>query len=85
MTKEEIFEKLKPILADKLYIQEIEINTGSSFNDLGADSLDQVEVLMSIETEFNIAITDHEMEKVRTVQDVIDLISNKIIQNLQIG
>ncbi|WAM33085.1 acyl carrier protein [Caldicellulosiruptor morganii] len=71
----EIFEKVKKIIADKLDIEEDKITPESSFlDDLGADSLDIVELIMELEEEFNIEIPDEDAEKIRTVADAVKYI-----------
>lgn len=75
MTKEEIFSQLKPLIADSLSVIENEIIPELLFtDDLGADSLDQVELCMRIEKKFDIAFSDKEMESIKTVQDAVDLV-----------
>ena len=67
--------KVKAIIADKLGVDEKEITPQASFtNDLGADSLDTVELIMEFEKEFNIAIPDDQAEKIATVGQAIDYI-----------
>ena len=69
MNSEEIFEKVKKIIVDQLGVPEANITLSSSFiDDLGADSLDTVELIMAIEEEFDIEIPDEDAEKVVTVQ-----------------
>ena len=64
----EIAEKVIAIIVDKLGVEESEVTTEASFtNDLGADSLDTVELIMEFEKEFNIAIPDEQAEKIATV------------------
>jgi len=71
----EIFEKVRKIIADKLDIEEDKITPESSFlDDLGADSLDIVELIMELEEEFNIEIPDEDAEKIRTVADAVKYI-----------
>lgn len=71
----EIFEKVKKIIADKLDIEEGKITPESSFlDDLGADSLDIVELIMELEEEFGIEIPDEDAEKIRTVADAVKYI-----------
>ena len=73
----EIAEKVTQIIVDKLGVEESEVVTQASFtNDLGADSLDTVELIMEFEKEFNIAIPDEQAEKIATVGDAIDYITN---------
>ncbi len=70
-----IFEKIRPIIAEQLSIDENEVTLESSFiDDLGADSLDIVELIMALEEEFNMEIPDEEAEKIGTVGDVVDYI-----------
>jgi len=72
-------ERLNSIIADKLIIKLEEIKPESKFtDDLGADSLDVVELMMEIETTFQIKIEDTEMEGIKNVQDAITLIDSKI-------
>ena len=67
-----ISDKVKQIIVDKLGVDESEITNESSFtNDLGADSLDTVELIMEFEKEFDIAIPDEEAEKIATVGDAV--------------
>ena len=71
----EIAEKVKKIIIDKLGVDESEVVPEASFtNDLGADSLDTVELIMEFEKEFNIAIPDDQAEKIATVGDAITYI-----------
>jgi acyl carrier protein len=71
----EISTKVKSIIVDKLGVDEKEVVPTASFtNDLGADSLDTVELIMEFEKEFNIAIPDEQAEKISTVGDAITYI-----------
>ena len=75
MTQQEIFGKVKDLVSKQLSIDEKEITSDASFiEDLGADSLDTVELIMSLEEEFDIEIPDEEAEKIKTVQNVVDYI-----------
>lgn len=75
----EIDARVKAIIVDKLGVEESEINKESSFTtDLGADSLDTVELIMEFEKEFNIAIPDDQAEKIQTVGQAIDYIAANI-------
>lgn len=66
------FEKVKKIIVEQLGVEESEVTTEASItDDLGADSLDQVELVMAFETEFNIDIPDEEAEKIKTVGDAV--------------
>lgn len=68
----EIEEKVKQIIVDKLSVDETEVKNEASFaNDLGADSLDTVELIMEFEKEFKISIPDDQAEKIATVGDAI--------------
>jgi acyl carrier protein len=70
-----IFEKVRDIISDQLGIDADEIAMDSSFiDDLGADSLDIVELVMALESEFDMEIPDEEAEKISTVGDVVDYI-----------
>ena len=67
--------RVKAIIVDKLGVEESEVTNEASFtNDLGADSLDTVELIMEFEKEFNIAIPDDQAEKIGTVGDAISYI-----------
>ncbi|MBL4707045.1 MAG: acyl carrier protein [Flavobacteriales bacterium] len=67
--------RVKAIIVDKLGVEESEVNGDASFtNDLGADSLDTVELIMEFEKEFNIAIPDDQAEKIATVGNAISYI-----------
>ena len=73
----EISTKVKAIIIDKLGVDENEVTPEASFtNDLGADSLDTVELIMELEKEFNISIPDDQAEKINTVGDAIAYIEN---------
>jgi len=72
-----IFEKVREVVAEQLGIEEDDITMESSFiDDLGADSLDIVELIMALEEEFDLEIPDSEAEKISTVGDVVDYIKN---------
>ena len=72
----DIPEKVTAIIVDKLNVDAAEVTTEASFtNDLGADSLDTVELIMEFEKEFNIAIPDDQAEKISTVGQAVDYIS----------
>lgn len=79
MTDTEIFEKVQKIVAEQLGVEASEVTPQASFaNDLGADSLDTVELVMALEEEFNIEIPDEAAEEIATVQAAVDYISNKV-------
>jgi acyl carrier protein len=68
-------EKVKQIIVEQLGVDEAEVTTNASFvDDLGADSLDTVELVMAFEEAFDIEIPDEEAEKIRTVKDAVDYI-----------
>jgi acyl carrier protein len=73
--EKQIAEKVKQIIVEQLGVDEGEVTSSASFiDDLGADSLDNVELVMAFEEEFDLEIPDEEAEKIRTVQDAIDYI-----------
>jgi len=73
----EIEAKVKAIIVDKLGVEESEVTPEASFtNDLGADSLDTVELIMEFEKQFGITIPDDQAEKISTVADAIAYIEN---------
>lgn len=79
MSSEEIFEKVKKIIVEQLGVAETLVTTEASFvDDLGADSLDIVELVMALEEEFSIEIPDADAEKVATVGDVVDYIKENV-------
>ncbi len=79
MNKEELFAKIKSIVADKLSISEDQITEEASFiDDLGADSLDTVELVMALEDEFDLDIPDDEAEKLTTVGKAIEYVLNNV-------
>ena len=79
METEEIFEKVKTVIVEQLGIDEANVRMESSFlDDLGADSLDIVEFIMALEEEFGIEIPDEDVEKIVTVKDVVEYISENI-------
>jgi acyl carrier protein len=72
------FEQVKKIVKEQLGVEEDEIQMGSTFvDDLGADSLDIVELIMAFEEEFNIEIPDEKAEKIKTVEDVVKYIDGE--------
>lgn len=79
MSSEEIFEKIKGIIIEQLGVTENTVTMEASFiDDLGADSLDIVELIMALEEEFDIEIPDGDAEKVVTVGDVVDYIKENV-------
>lgn len=71
-----IEERVKQIVAEQLGVDEEQVTAGAAFmDDLGADSLDTVELVMALEEEFDIEISDEDAEKIQKVQDAVDYIS----------
>jgi len=78
----EIAEQIVPIIAEKLGVNPSEVTMDASFtNDLGADSLDTVELMLDFEKKFNISIPDDQQENIVTVGDVIKLIEEEQNKN----
>lgn len=72
------FEKVKEIVVEQLGVDAAEVNIDSTFiDDLGADSLDIVELIMAFEEEFSVEIPDEVAEKIKTVRDAVDLIDKE--------
>lgn len=79
MSSEEVLEKVKGIIVEQLGVAETVVTMEASFiDDLGADSLDIVELVMALEEEFDIEIPDADAEKVTTVGDVVDYIKENV-------
>ncbi|MBE0477797.1 acyl carrier protein [Candidatus Aerophobetes bacterium] len=79
MTSDEILKKVKQITSEQLGVEESQITMEAKFvDDLGADSLDTVELVMALEEEFDIEISDEEAEKLTNVQKVIDYIEKHL-------
>lgn len=71
--------KIKQIIAEKLGVSEDKITPQSSFiDDLGADSLDQVELIMAFEDEFDVEIPDEDAEKMKSVKDAVEYLDSKL-------
>jgi acyl carrier protein len=78
MTREEIFAKVKTVVAEKLNVGEDQVTADAKFvEDLGADSLDQVELIMALEDDFELKIPEEEAEQLTTVGAAIDYILSK--------
>ena len=72
-----VLEKVKKILSEQFDVEEDRISSDTSIiNDLGADSLDVVDLLMSIEDEFEVEVPDDEIENIKTVEDLVKYIEN---------
>jgi acyl carrier protein len=75
----DIVERVKKIICEQLDVEEKDVVLTASFvDDLGADSLDQVELIMAMEEEFDVSISDEEAEKIATVQDAINYIKKAL-------
>src|SRR5574344_1049831 len=86
MSSEEIFEKVKGIIVEQLGVSETAVTMEASFiDDLGADSLDIVELVMALEEEFDIEIPDADAEKVATVGDVVEYIKENVKKKMPKG
>ena len=73
----ETAQKISAIIADKLHVDIATVNPQATLQDLGADSLDMVDIIMKIEEEFSIEINDEDAEKLQTVGDVVKYIEEK--------
>ena len=77
-SSEEIIERIKSIIVEQLGVSLEEVTPEASFiEDLGADSLDIVELIMALEEEYDIEIPDEDAEKIQTVQDVINYVESR--------
>ncbi|MFO7819700.1 MAG: acyl carrier protein [Halanaerobacter sp.] len=74
----DVAEKVQEIIAEELALDVEEVTSDATFDDLGADSLDIVEVVMAFEDEFDVAIPDEDAEEIGTVQDAVDYIEEII-------
>ncbi|MFN5872572.1 MAG: acyl carrier protein [Aphanizomenon sp.] len=80
MSQADIFAKVKKIVVEQLSVEAEKVTPESNFsNDLGADSLDTVELVMALEEEFEIEIPDEAAEKITTVQETVEYIEKKIV------
>ncbi|MGN0610845.1 MAG: acyl carrier protein [Ruminiclostridium sp.] len=74
-----VFDKVKKIIIDQLDVEEDKVTEAASItDDLGADSLDVVDLVMSFEEEFDIEIPDDQVEKIKTVGDIVKFIEEKV-------
>jgi acyl carrier protein len=72
----EVTERVRQLISEQLGVDEAEVTPGASFvDDLGADSLDQVELVMALEEAFSMEVSDEDAEKIRTVQNAIDYVA----------
>ncbi|KAF2956517.1 acyl carrier protein [Marinitoga sp. 38H-ov] len=79
MTRDELFEKVKEIIVDTLNVDEEDVTLDASFtDDLDADSLELVDLTMAFESELGVSIEDEELEKIKTVEDVVDSLAEKL-------
>ncbi|MHB8793543.1 MAG: acyl carrier protein [Thermoleophilia bacterium] len=76
MTKEEVFDQIKAMLVDQLGVDEDDVKMEASFqDDLDADSLDLVELIMEMEDKFSVKISDEEAQNIRTVSEAVEFVS----------
>jgi len=76
---QELFERVRKVIVDQLDVREEEVTPDATFtDDLGADSLDLVELVMAFEQEFDVSISEEEAEQVRTVADAVRLLAEKL-------
>jgi acyl carrier protein len=76
MDRDELFEKIKGVIVEQLGADEDDVTEDAAFvDDLGADSLDIVELVMALEEEFGVSIPDENAEKIKTVGDAVDFIA----------
>lgn len=74
-----VFEKIKEIIVDQLDLEEDDVTMGASIaDDLHADSLDVVDLIMSIESEFDLEIPDEDVEAIKTVGDIVNYVEAKV-------
>jgi acyl carrier protein len=79
MEHEEIFEKVKEVIVEQLNVEEDDVTEDAAFvDDLGADSLDIVELVMALEEQFGVSIPDEQAEKIKTVGDAVGFIAESI-------
>lgn len=74
----ETFEKIRALIAEQLDIGEDKISLDTTFEDIDADSLDVVELVMALEEEFDLEIADEEVEKIQVVGDIVNYIEGQV-------
>ncbi len=72
-----VFDRIKALVAEQLRVEEEKISLETTFDELDADSLDVVELIMALEDEFDIEIPDEDAEKIKTVGDAVEYIKTK--------
>ncbi len=78
MSADDVYSRVRKIVSDQLGVEDSKVTPEANFqNDLGADSLDTVELVMAFEEEFDLEIPDEDAEGIATVQDAVDYISKK--------
>lgn len=75
--EQDVFEKVKSVITEQLGVEGEEVTSDTSFEDLNADSLDVVELIMAFEEEFELEISDEDAENIQTIGEVVDYISNR--------
>jgi len=82
----DLFEEIRQVVSEQLGVKSAEVKPAASFkNDLGADSLDAVDLILALEEEFDIEIPDADAEAMLTVNDVVEYIENRINKSQNIG
>jgi len=80
MSEQEVFDKVQTIIAEQLGVEKDQVTKDANFaNDLGADSLDTVELVMAIEEAFNIEIPDETAQNISNLQQAVDFINQKVV------
>ncbi len=73
-----VFEKIRDLIVEQLSVDEDAVTMETTFSDLGADSLDVVELIMAIEEEFDLQIADEDVEGISTVGDVVEYVKDRV-------
>lgn len=73
-----VFDKLKKLIVEQFNVEEDAVTMDATLEDLGADSLDMVELVMAMEEEFDIEFADEDVEKLHSVEDLVEYINGKI-------